>query len=149
MSMKHVAFFGDGEKTFALPSALIDQLERKTGHGIGATFRHIQSQDYSVREIAEVIRFGLIGGGTSPTAADALVKTYVEDWPLAECVELAHNILFARFFGLSLSAYPDPEGSEDDAARLRADIAAAFASDVQEAAATGDLGAAVSEADHG
>lgn len=147
--MKHTAFFGDSEYAFALPTPLIEQLERKAGHGIGAIFRRVQAQEFSVREVAEVIRFGLIGGGTDPVDANALVKTYVEQWPLADNVELAHNILFARFFGFGLSGIPQDEpdqpAPEDRAAKLRADIAEAFASDVQHAAATGDLGAALNE----
>lgn len=146
--MKHVAFFGDSERAFALPAPLMEQLERKAGHGIGAIFRRVQSQDFTMREVAEVIRFGLIGGGTDPVEADSLVKTYVEQWPLADNVELAHNILFVRFFGIDLTGIPQDEPA-DKAAKLRADIAEALSDDVQKAAATGDLGAALNEASHG
>ena len=59
--MKHVAFFGDGEKTFALTIPLIQELERTTGHGVGAIFRRVQAQDFGIQEITEVIRLGLIG----------------------------------------------------------------------------------------
>lgn len=158
--MKHVAFFGDSKRVFALPIPLIEQLQRKTGHGIGAIFRRMQSQEFSIQEVAEVIRFGLIGGGTDPLEADTLVKTYVEEWPLVDNVELAQNILFVRFFGDDLSddedlSDDDPQDEDNqpvsvrDAAELRADIARAFESDVQEAAATGNLGAALNEAGHG
>jgi hypothetical protein len=127
--MKHTAFFGDGEKTFALTTTMIQELERKTGHGIGLIFWRIQQHHFSLQDIAEVIRLGLIGGGTTPIEADALVKTYVDNRPLIESMEVALDVISARFIGTTIT---------DD-----------LPSDVQHAAATGDLAAAVTEADHG
>ena len=71
--------------------------------------------------------------------------------PLGESLALAVTILSARFFGPEDDSQdeqrqPDPA---DAAAKLRADIAHAFGSDVREAAATGNLAAAVSEASNG
>jgi hypothetical protein len=41
--VKHVAFFGDGERTFALPYHLIEELQRKTGIGFGALFQRLRT----------------------------------------------------------------------------------------------------------
>ena len=152
--MKHTAFFGDGEKTFALTTPMIHELERKTGHGIGAIFKRVSAMTFGIADIVETIRLGLIGGGTAPFVADALVKTYVDDRPLAETFPVALGILEVAWFGSTITdaqdetGQPDPTDPADNAARPRADIAEAFASDVQEAAASGDLAAAVREADH-
>lgn len=97
--MKHTAFFGDGEKTFALTTPMIQELERKTGHGIGLIFRRIQQHQFSLQDISEVIRLGLIGGGTKPAIADAMVKTYVDGQPLVESMEIALDVIAARFLG--------------------------------------------------
>lgn len=127
--MKHTAFFGDGKKTFALTTPMIQELERKTGHGIGAIFRRIQHHQFSLQDISEVIRLGLIGGGTKPVIADALVKTYVDGQPLVESMEVALDVIAARFLGSAIT-----DNAQDD---------------IGHAAASGDLAAAVSEADHG
>ncbi len=126
--MKHVAFFGDGEKTFALTDPMIDELERTTGHGIGAIFRRVQSQDFTRKEIAETIRLGLIGGGAADFEAAALVKTYVGGRPLVESVEIALDVLAARFLGAAIPDAQDETG---------------------QAAAIGEVAVAVSEADNG
>ena len=47
----------------------------------------------------EVIRLALIGGGTEPRKALALVKAYVEARPLLETFDLVAEILEAALFG--------------------------------------------------
>ncbi|WP_105385155.1 gene transfer agent family protein [Neorhizobium alkalisoli] len=85
----HRAFFGDGEKVFAFPSReLIEELERKTGQGVGALFRRFRQSDYSFSDVTEIIRLGLIGGGTAPAEADRLVSVYAIGRPLAEVFEV-------------------------------------------------------------
>lgn len=129
--MKHVAFFGDGEQTFALPFPLLKELQNKTGVGIGALFHRVRSLHFSIADISETIRLGLIGGGMQPKDAFALVQTYVENRPLAESLPVALGILDAVWFGTSAD-------SQDDQRH-----------DVTEAAKTGDLAAAINEASHG
>lgn len=126
--MKHVTFFGDGEHTFALPFPLIEELERKTGVGIGVLFQRIRSLAFSIADIAETIRLGLIGGGMAPADAFKLVETYVRQRPLAETLPVALSILELVWFG-------SPADNRDDSRQ-----------DVSEAAATGDLAAAINEA---
>ncbi|MBX9452636.1 MAG: gene transfer agent family protein [Mesorhizobium sp.] len=97
--MKHTAFLGDGEHTFALPHPLIEELERKTSAGIGVLFQRIRSLSFSIADISETIRLALIGGGMEPAEAFKLVETYVRQRPLAESLPVALGILETVWFG--------------------------------------------------
>ena len=93
----HKAFFGDREHDFALTPHLIPELQRLTGKGIGALVDGIRHASYA--EITETIRLGLIGAGTKPADAAALVETYVPAAPLAEAHILAVDILTDLWVG--------------------------------------------------
>lgn len=96
----HRAFFGDGEKTFAFPTReLIEELERKTGFGIGALFRRFRATEYSLSDVLQTIRLGLIGGGIAPVEADQLVTVYGVGRPLAEIFAVADGVITELFFG--------------------------------------------------
>lgn len=123
--IEHRAFFGDGEKAFAFPTReLIEELERKTGHGIGALYRRFRTQDFAFRDILQVIRLGLIGGGTTPAEADQLVAVYGIGRPLAESFTVADGIIAALFFG-------NADEAQDE---------------LRQAVANGDMSAAINEA---
>lgn len=125
--MRHTAYFGDGEKTFALTTEMILELERTTGVGIAALYARFMRQHFHFADMIEIIRTGLIGGGTSPLAAQTLVDTYAKPRPIMEVFPLAFDILDARWNGT-----PDtPAISQDE---------------LRQAAATGDMSAAVNEA---
>jgi hypothetical protein len=93
----HRQFFGDREREFVLTPALIVELERTTGTGIGALFRRLAANEF--RHLIETVRLGLIGGGASPEEAHALVAAYVAGRPILEAYPLALSILEALFFG--------------------------------------------------
>lgn len=95
----HVAFFGDQDRTFALPADMIAELERKTGRGIGGLCRDLFGGNFAHREILETIRLSLIGGGETPAVAASLVSVYAANRPLAETYPLAVSILEAAYFG--------------------------------------------------
>jgi hypothetical protein len=97
--LTHRAFFGDGERDFRITPELIVELERKTGAGIGGLCRRLFAGEFKHSDITETIRLGLIGGGTSPKEADALVAAYAVNRPLAEIFPLAVKILEALWFG--------------------------------------------------
>lgn len=98
--MTHTAFFGDGEKTFAFPTLeLIHELERKTGHGFGALFARVSRHECGFSDALEIIRLGLIGGGTTPAEADAVVRAYGIARPFAESLAVAAGILAVVMFG--------------------------------------------------
>jgi hypothetical protein len=92
--MTHAAFFGDAERTFALPTReLIEELERKTGTGIGTHCIRVPEGHFKHADLVEIIRLSLIGGGTSPEEAASLVGAYVVGRPLVESYKLASEIL--------------------------------------------------------
>lgn len=117
--MHHTAFFGDGEKTFALTTPMIFELERKTGIGIAALYARFMRQEFHFTDMIEIVRTGLIGAGTSPAEAQTLVDTYAKLRPVMEVLPLAFDILDARW-----------NGTHEDTP----------------AAATGDISAAINEA---
>lgn len=113
--MTHVAFLGDGEKTFALPYDQLVELEAKTGAGIGALFHRIRSLTFGIADIAETIRLGLIGGGADPKTAFLLVDQYVKRRPLAETLPVALGILEAVWFGTSTDSQGEPTQPSEEA----------------------------------
>jgi len=97
--LSHRAFFGDGERDFKLPPDLIVELERKTGSGIGGLCRRLFAGDFRHADVTETIRLALIGGGTAPKDADALVAAYAVNRPFSETYPLAVSILETLWFG--------------------------------------------------
>lgn len=97
--IEHRAFFGDGDKTFALTPEITKELERKTGVGIGALYARFMRQEFHFSDMIEIIRTGLIGGGTSPETAQTLVDTFAKPRPVMEVFPLAFDILDARWSG--------------------------------------------------
>ncbi|PVA06119.1 gene transfer agent family protein [Thalassorhabdomicrobium marinisediminis] len=95
----HTGFFGDTEHTFALTDAMILELERLAGVGIGALYNRAISMQFSNADIVQTIRLGLIGGGMVPEQAKTLTDTYAVDRPMAETFPLALDILDARWSG--------------------------------------------------
>jgi hypothetical protein len=93
-------FYGDAEYDFdLLEPELINELERKTGTGIGALFQRVISGQFHLAEISETIRLALIGGGNAPQEADALVKAYLTNPSLAPSHALAVAILDRLYSG--------------------------------------------------
>lgn len=97
----HKAFFGDRERDFALTPHLIPELERLTGKPITALVENVRRAGYA--EIATTIRLALIGAGTKPDEAAALVAAYVPARPLGEAHLLAVAILTDLWVGPSAS----------------------------------------------
>jgi hypothetical protein len=95
----HRAFFGDGEHVFTLTDPMLAELERLTGLGAGALYFQLVSMAYPATILREIIRLGLIGGGTSPEDAARLCDTYAANRPLAETFPLAFEIMEARWTG--------------------------------------------------
>lgn len=109
--MKLTAFFGDGEKTFALPSEQILELERRTGAGIGSLCLRVPEGHFRLFEIVEIIRLALIGGGTSPKEAQELAEAYAAKRPLSETFPIATAIL--RLVWIGEAAAPAPDAQDD------------------------------------
>ena len=106
-------FFGDREHDFALPPALILELERLTGQGIGGLSRRLMAGDFKLADLHQTIRLGLIGGGAEPQEAAALIAAYVETRPVLEAYALAVTVIdHVMTGGLSLTE-PKENGRAD------------------------------------
>ena len=128
--MKHTAHFGDGEKTFALTMPMIAELEREAGVGIGALYqRVVLTLQFHVGDVIEIIRLGLIGGGTSPSEAQSLIDAYNPAQPLMPLAMLAVDILNARWTGEAVA-----DDTQDDEPAATGDLAAAVSADYADVA---------------
>lgn len=105
MTLDHTAFFGDADHTFILTDDMIAELERIADLGIGAFYLRAVNMQFMLADLIEVIRLGLIGGGTAPERAAQLVDTYARNQPIHDLYPLALDILDARWGG----AIPDEE----------------------------------------
>lgn len=105
-------FFGDAEREFRLGPSEIAALESKLKVGIGALWHRILNIQFSSVEIAEIIRLGLIGGGTKPKEAADLVEAYSSSRPVAETHALAFSIIAAAWFGVDAAKAIAPEADE-------------------------------------
>jgi hypothetical protein len=124
--------FADGVYTCALPLERIDELQRKTGVGIGSLFGRVLKgsqqigdevilspghAEFYVLDLVETIRQGLIGGGrgrvdgreviVTPPVAQRLIASYVLTRPLSEAWSHAIAILGATMVGY------DPPGEAE------------------------------------
>lgn len=101
-------FFGDAERVMKLTPALVLELERKTGTGIGGMSRRFFGGEFRFSELCEVIRLGLIGGGTEPEEAAALVATYSATMPAMDLYAVALPIIETLMFGPVQHVAPKP-----------------------------------------
>lgn len=108
--MKHVAYFGDGEKTFALTTPMQLELQSKASAGIGLIYQRAMSMQFGIADLIETIRLGLIGAGMSPTDAQHLVDTYAVNRPVMEVLPLALDILECAWSGKAVT-----DAGQDDA----------------------------------
>lgn len=104
MTITHRAFFGDGERDFRLTDQMVLELERLTATGIGGLFLRMTRNDFRLVDLIEIIRLGLIGGGTNPEDATRLVETYARHRPIGEILPLALDVLDARWSGTEAAA---------------------------------------------
>lgn len=109
------AFFGDGERPFALHDGksldLVRELQTKLDAGPMVVFRRIYSGNYVIDDIREVLRLGLIGGGATASEASRLVKLYLDREPLVEHAGLALEVLSAVLFGKGAQPAPEPDAA--------------------------------------
>lgn len=97
--IEHRAFFGDAEHSFKLTGPMIVELERITGSGIGGLCSRTFAGDFKHADLTAILRLALIGGGTSPEDALAIVNAYAIDRPLNEIFPLCVAILNALWTG--------------------------------------------------
>lgn len=109
--------FGDGEYSFRLGLAEIEELEAKRDAALFTIARRLDPsrRDARLADITEVIRLGLIGGGMAPVAALALVRRYVDERPIDESRDVAFSIALAGFARVHPAEIEESASGEDPA----------------------------------
>lgn len=102
--MNHSAFFGDGDKIFALPTDQIHELEKTTGMPIGLLCQRLPEGVFRLIELTETIRLSLIGGGMSPKDAARYSDSYAAKRPLSESFPIAVAVLQIVWLGAPAQA---------------------------------------------
>lgn len=100
------AIFGDDAKPFRLTIGGAESIEESCGVGIPVILRRLASQECRTKEIREVIRHGLIGGGMTRERAAVELQKHAED-ALANHIPLA-LIILSRFW-LGVEDDPPPK----------------------------------------
>lgn len=101
--------WADGDYTFRLAIGQLRELQESVNRprvklgapliGPATLFEALRSNDAWLHDVREVIRLGLIGGGTKPADALDLVRRYVDERPMAESSVHATLVLGAALFG--------------------------------------------------
>jgi len=97
--------WADGSYSFRLAYGQWLDLQEAVGCGPLELYVRLLQRQWKVQQIREIIRIGLLGGGTDPSNALRLVRRYVEEQPILESVPLALEIVSA-----SLTM---PQGEQD------------------------------------
>lgn len=92
--------WADGEHSFALPLAQLEELQEKCNAGPAVISDRLGNGGWIVQDIYHTLRLGLIGGGMEPIRALELCRVYVKDRPMLENVLPARLVLQAAIIGL-------------------------------------------------
>lgn len=106
-------FIGDQVRRLQLTGLMFDELHRTTGKGALALYGAVMHREASHRDLVEIVRAALIGGGTAPQEAATLVAVYIDPSPILPVVSLVLDILDAAFAGST----PEPANDIVSAAR--------------------------------
>jgi hypothetical protein len=107
--------WADGTYSFRLAYGQWLELQESCNCGPLELYVNLLQRRWRVQHLREIIRVGLIGGGTDPATALRLVRRHVEERPLLESVPLALQIMAAS---LSL---PDGETQPGEAEAAESD----------------------------
>lgn len=102
--------WADGTHGFRLAWEQLSELQEKCDAGPYVVLQRLQNGSWRVEDVSNVIRLGLIGGGTTPADALKLVRRYVEARPAMENVIPAQIIMTAALLGA-----PEDSPGEGDA----------------------------------
>lgn len=103
--------WGDGEYHFRLAWGELASLQEACDAGPYVILERLQNNTWRLNDIREVIRFGLIGGGTKPPEALRLVRAYVEARP-----PLENRITATAILTVGLMGAPEEDVGESSAA---------------------------------
>jgi hypothetical protein len=84
---------------FRLGWGELAEIQQASDAGPFVVMERLNNGSCRLKDISEVIRWGLIGGGLTPVEASKLVTTYVEKRPPAESRLTAYAILMAGCLG--------------------------------------------------
>ena len=108
--------WADGLYKFRLGIGQLRELQEKCNAGPAEIAARISTHTWRVDDVREVLRLGLIGGGTEPVVALKLVERYYDDRPLLESVKPAQTILLTALVGSA----EDPVGKDEPRGKQRA-----------------------------
>ena len=116
--------FAGEERTFRLSIGGIVEIEENRNCSLFELVERLNPivRRARLKDISEVLRVGLIGGGAKPVDAAALTKRYVDERPIDENRDIAYAVALAglqRVHGDSLNTAED--GADTDAAEDGAD----------------------------
>lgn len=115
--------WADGDHKFNVAKLrCVLELEEKCGCGFAEIYKRLASGTWYFNDIRETLRLGLIGGGTLPDKALALINRYVDDVPFAENVLPAQAVIMAALVGVKgdnpetkkAAAEPDKENRSSE-----------------------------------
>ncbi len=111
--------WADGTYTFRLSMELLEELEEKRDLSTFTIAARLSPEVRAPRlkDISEVLRIGLIGGGTKPTDALALVRRYVDERPLDESRDVAYSVALAAI----ARVHPGDLGGDDEGEAVAAE----------------------------
>lgn len=102
-STRIVRFLGDAEHAFCIGKiAHAEELQENLGAGPFEIYQRIATYTWKVRDIPEVLRIALIGGGMEPQKAASLIGRYVTaaDVPMGQHAALAEEVMRAAVIGI-------------------------------------------------
>lgn len=110
--------FGDGTYTFRLGLSEIEELEEKRRQSLFVIARGLdpETRKAHLRDIMEVIRLGLIGGGMKPVEALGLVRRYVDRRPIDESRHIAYLVVLAGLMRVHSGDLADGDASSGETA---------------------------------
>lgn len=104
--------FGDNDYVFRMAWGEVVQLQELRDCGPYVVLDRLVTGRWYNQDIREPIRLGLIGGGLKPVEALKLVRTYVEQRPVVENLELATLVLQAALVGAPEEPVGDVAGKD-------------------------------------
>ena len=104
--------FGGEDRLFRLPIGRLRALQEKTDCGPFELHRRFMSGAWRVDDLRETIFQGLIGGGMEVQEATGLLKSYFDDLPIGQFVNLANAIVMVVLFGVDDEPVGESEAGE-------------------------------------
>lgn len=91
--------WADGEYNFALRWKDLQRLEDDAGCGAMALLQRLRGGEWTIKDVSDVMRNALIGGGLEDGKALKLVRNYVEGLPPGMTYQFALGLLHIGLYG--------------------------------------------------